>query len=43
MKTVTTSIEKFATDSITENEMSFLMGGGEPIDSLINPRGDSIR
>jgi hypothetical protein len=39
MKTLTTSIEKFATDSITKQEMNFLMGGGKesPIDMMAPP------
>ncbi len=36
MKTLKSTIETFATDAMTQEEMNFLRGGGEPID-MINP------
>lgn len=38
MKTLKTNIENFATDAMTQEEMNFLTGGGEPIDMIIPPR-----
>ena len=39
MKTLKSTIDSFATDAITRNEMNFLIGGGEPIDMIIPPDG----
>ena len=39
MKTLKTTIDSFATDAITRNEMNYLIGGGEPIDMTIPPAG----
>ena len=41
MKTLksTSTIETFATDAMTQNEMLFIIGGGEPVDMTIPPDG----
>jgi hypothetical protein len=39
MKNLKSTIETFATDAITKNEMNFIIGGGEPIDMIIPPKG----
>jgi hypothetical protein len=40
MKTFKTTLENFATDAMTQNEMFHLRGGGmdEPIDMVIPPK-----
>ncbi len=40
MKTLKSTIDSFATDAITKNEMNFLIGGGEPIDMIVPPPDD---
>jgi hypothetical protein len=37
MKTLKTSIESFATVSLSKQEMNFIIGGGEPKDLIIPP------
>ncbi|MEX0986360.1 MAG: hypothetical protein WD052_02700 [Bacteroidales bacterium] len=39
MKTLKITIDTFATDAISQNEMFFLRGGGEPTDLTIPPDG----
>lgn len=43
MKTFKSTIETFATDAMTQEEMNFVRGGGadEPIDMVIPPRSNS--
>lgn len=43
MKTFKSTIETFATEAMTQEEMNFLRGGaaGEPIDLIIPPRSTS--
>ena len=43
MKTLKKSIETFVTDAMTQKEMDFLKGGGEPIDMIIPPRNNTSR
>jgi hypothetical protein len=40
MKTLKSTIETFATDAMTQNEMLFIIGGGgeNPIDMVIPPK-----
>ena len=38
MKTFKATIETFATEAMTQEEMNFLKGGGEPIDMIIPPK-----
>jgi|GEM_PF-2497873 len=40
MKTLKSTIENFATEAMTQEQMNFLRGGGadEPIDMVIPPR-----
>jgi hypothetical protein len=39
MKTLNFTIEQFLNESIDNQEMNFLRGGGEPIDLTIPPKG----
>ena len=39
MKTLNTTFEAFASDAMTQVEMNYLMGGGDPQDMLIPPHG----
>ena len=39
MKTLKLTIESFASEAISKNEMNYLRGGGEPIDLTIPPKG----
>jgi len=38
MKTLKSTIENFATEAMTQEQMNFLKGGGEPIDLIIPPK-----
>jgi len=41
MKTFKTSIETFRMDAMNQKEMEFIIGGGEPKDLIIPPKGSN--
>lgn len=41
MKTSKLTLDTFASEALTQNEMNFLKGGGEPKDLIIPPSSQS--